>query len=157
MRLLYEECADVVFGRVRRLCGDDATAEDLSQDAWVRAFQKIDQFDGEASFCGWVYTLASNLTIDHLRREKVLQFVDVENSSPSITVKNSPDLAVERVVLEKCLDKLPEGYRTVLLLRVLDGMSHAEIGTKLGIASVTSRSQFHKARAKMVDCLQRAA
>lgn len=158
MQRLYEECADVVFARVKRLCGDADLAADLSQDSWIRAFEKLDRFDGRSTFCGWVYALATNLTIDHLRRENILKIEDVDLDSAGIAVSGPPpDLAIERIVIERCLELLPAGYRTVLILRVLDDLPHDEIAAKLGIEGVTSRSQFHKARARMLDCLRRAA
>ena len=152
MSLLYHQCADVVFTIVRRICGDQHLAEDLSQDVWVRAFEKIGQFRGDSPFCAWVSRLARNLVIDHFRRAK--RFVATDDDLELMPLADPPvDIVVDRIVLENCLDELPDGYRTVLVLYVMQGLKHDEIARQLNVTSATSRTQLFKARARMLQCL----
>ena len=149
---LYERCAEEVFTVLRRLTGDEDVAADLAQDTWLRAFARIGQFRMAGPFCAWVYKMARRIALDHLKSKYVR---DREPLEPGIADGAPPlDLALDRVVLERCLDTLPVGYRTVLLLRIVDGLDHREIADQLGVTPVTSRTQFHKARARMARCLE---
>lgn len=156
MGALYEAHARRVFTVVRRLVGDDALAEDISQDAWVRAFEKLHLFRGDAAFGTWIYRLATNVALNRLRRSSKRD--DVEASAELPTVVAAPDDAVvSRRVLSLALDRLPPGYRKVLVLHDVEGWTHEEIAKALDCATGTSKSQLHKARARMRDLISPAA
>ena len=152
METLYRQSADKIYTLLYRLCGDATLAEDLAQDVWVRAFTKIKQFRGEAAFGTWVARLARNRFIDHLRaNRRSVSFDDVAPNTPALS--QPPVNVVDRIALEDCLERLPSGYRTVIVLYLMNGLSHDEIAEELGVSAVTCRTQLFKARARMAECL----
>lgn len=147
---LYRSCARRVFSAALRICRDRHLAEDVSQDAWFRAFTKIGQFKGEASFCGWVYRIARNLAIDRMRPPLVV-VMPGDDAVPDRPAP--PDFPEECwILLHSCLAKLPPGYHTVLQLYVVEGLSHREIADALAIEHVSSRTQLFKARRMLAEC-----
>lgn len=152
MRELYERHASRVYTVVRRLAGDDDLAADLAQDAWTNAFRKIRGFRGEAAFGTWVHRIAVNTALTRLRQQARRRDLE-ESFDGSTTLGNAdhtpPDRAAERVTVQRALDVLPAGYRSVLWLHDVEGYTHEEIGARLGIAVGTSKSQLSKARAKL--------
>jgi RNA polymerase sigma-70 factor (ECF subfamily) len=152
MSELYRMYDRRVFSVARRLTGDDDTAQDVAQDAWIRAFQKIELFRGDASFGTWVYRIATNAALNRLR--SVSRRSDAESAAEWRTRGASIDDAVlNQRLLQEALDRLPEGYRTVLVLHDVEGMKHDEIADMLGVTVGTSKSQLHKARARMREML----
>jgi len=145
---LYETHARRVYTVVRRLVGDDHLAEDLSHEAWVRAFEKLHLFRGESAFGTWIYRLATNVALNRLRRSSKRDAVEASADLPRI-VKAPDDAVVNRRVLSLALDQLPPGYRRVLVLHDIEGWTHEEIAQSLNCSSGTSKSQLHKARARM--------
>lgn len=152
MRRLYEEHAPHVFGVVRRLAGDDHLAEDISQDVWVRAFRKLDTFRGESGFGTWIHRVARNAALSRLRKTKNRSEVALEDG-PSPAARGPEEIVLSRKMLERALDLLPSGYREVLILHDVEGLTHQEIADSLGVAVGTSKSQLHKARARMRELL----
>ncbi len=152
MRELYERHASRVYTVVRRLAGDDDLAADLAQDAWCNAFQKIRGFRGDAAFGTWVHRIAVNTALTRLRQTSRRR--DLEQAFDARATLGNPDrwpasAAAERVTVQRALDMLPEGYRSVLWLHDVEGFTHEEIGARLGIAVGTSKSQLSKARARL--------
>ena len=152
MGSLYAAHADRVYSVVRRVVGDDHLAEDVSQDAWVRAFEKLHQFRGEAAFSTWMHRLAVNQAVNRLRSQGRRSKLE---TAPELRLPvQEPDESVlHQRQLARALDALPDGYRTVLVLHDVEGLTHEEIGDRLGIATGTSKSQLHKARARMRELL----
>ncbi len=152
MGRLYDAHARRVYTVVRRLVGDDHLAEDLSQEAWVRAFEKLHLFRGEAAFGTWIYRLATNVALNRLRRSSKRDGVEAAAELPTVTAP--PDEAiVSRRVLTAALDRLPPGYRRVLVLHDVEGWTHEEIAATLQCTAGTSKSQLHKARARMREMI----
>lgn len=153
MRDLYRKYAPRVYAVVRRLAGDDALAEDWSQEAWVRAFRALPRFRGEARFSTWLHRVAVNSAL-HGRRWRERR---VSNEVPLPLVQEpytSPDQTVLRLSIEKALDTLPDGMRQIIVLHDVEGYTHEEIGLELGISPGTSKSQLFKARAKLRQLLR---
>ncbi len=149
MSQLYQAHSRRVYAVVRRLAGDDDLAADLSQDAWVRAFERLHLYRGEAAFGTWMHRLATNVALNRLRRRTKRPDVEASAVGMRTHVKPSDETVLSRRVLSDALDKLPDGYRRVLVMHDVEGWTHDEIGKSLGIASGTSKSQLHKARARM--------
>lgn len=152
MRTLYERHAAQVYTLVRRLAGDDDLAADLAQDAWVNAFQKIRSFRGDAAFGTWMHRIAVNTALTRLRKSARRR--DLEEGFDGSTTLGNADAtssahAADRVMLERALDLLPEGYRMVLWLHDVEGFTHEEVAKRMGIAVGTSKSQLAKARARL--------
>lgn len=148
MGTLYETHARRVYTVVRRLVGDEHLAEDLAQEAWIRAFEKLDLFRGDSAFGTWIYRLATNVALNRLRRSSKRDTVEASAELPRVA--NAPDeLVVNRRVLTRAMDQLPPGYRQVLVLHDVEGWTHEEIARCLNCSTGTSKSQLHKARARM--------
>jgi RNA polymerase sigma-70 factor (ECF subfamily) len=152
MRQLYERHASRVYTVIRRLAGDDDLAADLAQDAWVNAFRKINEFRGDSAFSTWVHRIAVNTALTWLRQAARRRDLEEGFDGGSTVGKADawpPDRAAERVTVQRALDMLPTGYRSVLWLHDVEGYTHEEIGARLGIAVGTSKSQLSKARARL--------
>jgi RNA polymerase sigma-70 factor (ECF subfamily) len=150
---LYAAHAGRVYSVVRRVVGDDHLAEDVSQDAWIRAFEKLHLFRGDAAFSTWMHRLAVNAAVNKLRsqgrRSKLETSPELE-----LPVQEPDESVLNQKQLSRALDALPNGYRTVLVLHDVEGLTHEEIGDRLGIAAGTSKSQLHKARGRMRELLE---
>lgn len=150
---LYRRHAARVFSVVRRLAGEDAAAEDWAQDAWVEAIRALPEFRGRSRFSTWLYRIAVNRALQGLRRRKRQQRREAE----AVRVRDASrtgEAALLRIGLERALDRLPSGMRTVLVLHDVEGYSHAEIAERLGVTEGTSKSQLFKARARMRELLR---
>jgi RNA polymerase sigma-70 factor (ECF subfamily) len=148
MAALYEAHSGRVYSVVRRMVGDDHLAEDVSQDAWVRAFEKLHLFRGDSSFGTWMHRLAVNSALNRLRRQS--KRPDVEAAAEQRSTPPATDETVlNQKVLSEALDQLSPGYRPVLVLHDVEGLTHDEIAERTGVAVGTSKSQLHKARARM--------
>ncbi len=141
---------ELVLSVAYRTCGDRALAEDIAQETFVRAWEKLDTFRLEGNWRGWICRIASNLTVDALRRQK--PSVDITLVSPS-----SPDGQPERQLLETeragavraAILKLPVHVRSALVLREYEGLSYAEIAEALDIPIGTVKSRLNDARRRL--------
>lgn len=146
-RWLYETHKAHVYAVVRRVVGNSHTVEDISQDAWLRIFRKIDLFELRSSFRTWVTKVAINVAYGSIRGGLHEEASDSDTVEPDLG--SAPEnLLLDHIVIQELLDRLPPGYRTVLVLRS-EGFSHEEIAETLGIDPGTSRSQYHKGLASL--------
>jgi len=161
---LYELHGRRVYALCLRMVNNPADAEDLMQEAFLQLFRKIGTFRGESAFSTWLHRMTVNVVLMRLRKkslptdslEETLD-PDAENSSPKRDV-GAPDLrlsgAVDRVNLERSIEQLPPGYRTVFVLHDVQGYEHNEIAEIMGCSVGNSKSQLHKARTRLRELLQ---
>jgi RNA polymerase sigma-70 factor, ECF subfamily len=161
---LYDFHSRRVYALCLRMLGNPSDAEDLMQEAFLQLFRKIGTFRGESAFSTWLHRMTVNVVLMRLRK-KALPVAsleettepDEETGGPRKDV-GAPDLrlsgAVDRVNLERSIDKLPPGYRTVFVLHDVQGYEHNEIAGIMGCSVGNSKSQLHKARTKLRDLLQ---
>jgi len=154
-RALYDAHVDRVFRICYRFAGEDHLAQDFTQETFVRAFTRIDTFRGDAAFGTWVGSIATTVSLNGLRtakrfRSRETELVDDVRAAAPPGSPIEPDLAAK---LERAIDDLPTGYRTVFLLHDLEGYTHEEIGGMLRITSGTSKSQLFRARRRLRDAL----
>jgi len=144
---VYQAHMPRIFNLARRMAGSDA-AEELTQDVFVRAWQKLSLFRGESSFATWLHRLAVNVIIERFRtlgtaRERFLSDGEaVLDVAPAVSTKHL-DLSMD---LQAAIEQLPDGARTVFVLHDVEGYRHEEIGDILGVSAGTSKSQLHRAR-----------
>ncbi|HVZ71681.1 MAG TPA: sigma-70 family RNA polymerase sigma factor [Polyangia bacterium] len=151
---LYHRYKRRVFALAVRIVGA-SDAEEVSQEAFIRIFRGLPKFRGDAALGTWIYRLAVNAALSHrARRPAVLPEPAVESAaeSPSSFAPEPRDLALRRH-LEQALTALPVGYRTVIVLHDIEGLEHEEVASILGCHPGTSKSQLHKARAKLREAL----
>ena len=144
---LYKTLASRMMGICMRYAKDTFEAEDVLQMGFVKVFQKISDFRGEGSFEGWIRRIMVNTAIESYRKNlRNLNLVDIEE------VYDQPQNTFDMSVLElkdllKLVQQLPNGYRLVFNLYVIQGYSHKEIAKQLGITEGASKSQLSRARA----------
>ena len=153
VRALYERYAPRVYAVVRRIAGDDDLAQDYAQEAWIRAIRALPSFRGDARFSTWLHRIAVNSALQALRKADTR--TKREAPMPDAVAAPSPggDILLSEL-LERAMDRLPNGMRQVLILHDVEGFTHEEIGEFLGVTAGTSKSQLFKARAKMRDLLR---
>ena len=143
---LYQLHVGRVHGAVYRLAGyDHARAEDLTQDAFIRAWQKLPGFRHESAFGTWLYRLAVNVALMDIRARGAdpVSMLDDEHLPDT---GETPFCAAEREELERAIGQLPPRARAVLVLHDIEGWRHEDIGNELGMAVGTSKAQLHRAR-----------
>jgi RNA polymerase sigma-70 factor (ECF subfamily) len=145
-RLLFEQYAGKMMTVCLRYANDTMEAEDMLQDAFIRIFKYITQFKFEGSFEGWLRRIVVNVALKHLQKKKI-HFAEINedrNDGHGISPYVYQHLGEDELL--KLINGLPEGYRLVFNLNVIEGYSHEEIAVMLGIQPGTSRSQLVKAR-----------
>ena len=143
---LYRRHAGRVHGAVWRLSGmNESRAEELTQEAFVRAWQKLSSFRFESAFTTWLHRLAVNVALMDLRSREPEQAVDDEILD-TLAEPLRPFCAGERGDLERAIAALPPRARAVLVQHDIEGWKHEEISRELGMAVGSSKAQLHRAR-----------
>jgi RNA polymerase sigma-70 factor, ECF subfamily len=153
-----------VYALCLRMVGNTAEAEDLAQEAFLQLFRKIATFRGESAFSTWLHRLSVNVVLMRLRKKTLAETSldettdsDEESSGPRKDI-GGPDLrlsgSVDRVNLERAVEKLPPGYRSIFVLHDVQGYEHNEIATIMKCSIGNSKSQLHKARMRLRQLLQ---
>src|ERR1700682_1965146 len=153
-----------VYALCLRMVNNPADAEDLTQEAFLQLFRKISTFRGESAFSTWLHRLAVNVVLMRLRKKSLptdsleeTTEPDEETGGPRRDI-GAPDLrltgSIDRVNLQRCVEQLPPGYRTVFVLHDVQGYEHNEIANIMGCSIGNSKSQLHKARMRLRELLQ---
>jgi RNA polymerase sigma-70 factor (ECF subfamily) len=167
MHNLYCTYQKRVYRQCLRMVRNSEDAEDLTQEVFLRLFEKIHTFRGESRFSTWLHSLTFNLVLMELRKLRRRPVASVplgglpglDDDNPLVhevekTLAVSPNSIVDRVRLDTALARLPSGYREIFFLHDAEGYGHEEIASLLGISAGTSKSQLHKARYKLRTLLQ---
>jgi RNA polymerase sigma-70 factor (ECF subfamily) len=161
--LLYKAHSRRVYSLCLRMTRNPSLAEDLTQEAFLHVFRKIQSFRGESAFSSWLYRVVFNVVlmkqrIKRLNETPLEETRGNEGDAPMLKklVRSDPQLSsvVDRVMLKNALRQLPRGYKKIFLLHDLLGYEHHEIAEVLGCAIGTSKSQLHKARMSLRRILQ---
>ena len=142
---LYEEHKGRVFALARRMAGAERAGE-LTQDVFVRAWQKLGTFRGEAKFSTWLHRLAVNLILSRRASwaTERARFLDADDTLEGLAARPSGrELGLD---FEKAIELLPDGARTVFVLHDVEGWKHEEIARTMGVTSGTTKAQLHRAR-----------
>jgi RNA polymerase sigma factor (sigma-70 family) len=128
-----------------RIVNQTDDAEDIMQESFLTAFQKLPSYKGEVSFGTWLKRIVINRSLDYLRKRRV-EFVEVTSETPVFEEvrENEPEFNVDEI--KHAISRLSDGYRTILSLLLLEGYDHEEVSEILGISNVTSRTQFSRAK-----------
>jgi RNA polymerase sigma factor (sigma-70 family) len=146
-RQVYDKYSTRMLGLCFRYVGDEMAAEDVMVEGFLKVFSKIDQFNSEGSFEGWIRRIMVNEALGHLRRQKRILEDTLSDDAHNIPDYVYADQNLETEELLKLIETLPMGYRTVFNLYAIEGYAHIEIAEMLGISESTSKSQLHRARA----------
>ena len=152
MEALYHRYKRRVFGLVTRIVGVNDN-EEVAQEVFVRIYRGLAKFRGDSQLSTWIYRLAVNAALTHVTRKKP-RWTDGEEALARVPApaeaRRDPRLAAR---IERALAALPPGYRAVMVLHDIEGLSHEECARILGCRIGTSKSQLHKARGKMRELL----
>lgn len=148
-RQLYDAHAPRVYRLVYRLCGDEDLARDFTQDTFVRAFDQLARFRGDAAFSTWLHRIAVTTTSNAMRR--VRRQRHRETAIDGIPEPMAPPAADGDLQqrLAAAIDALPEIYRTTLVMHDIEGFTHPEIASALGVPEGTCKSRLFQARAQL--------
>lgn len=153
---LYRRHTGRVYALCLRMAGEPSTAEELTQDVFVRVWQKLELFRGESAFGTWLHRLAVNVVLQRMRSEKRrakrVEFTDDLRRLGGTAAAATPG---KRIDLERALRTLPPGARTVFVLHDVEGYKHEEIAELTGSAVGTSKAQLHRARKLLRKALER--
>jgi RNA polymerase sigma-70 factor, ECF subfamily len=153
-RAMYDAHVDRVFRLVYRMAGDMDRAQDYTQETFIRAFSRLDSFRGDSSLSTWLGSIAISVTLNGLRKvrrrqERELGLDDVGPIGHGAR-EADPDLKTR---LSRAIDDLPDGYRAVFVMHDVEGYTHEEIATSLGVHPGTSKAQLFRARARLRQAL----
>jgi len=153
-----------VYALCLRMVGNTAEAEDLTQESFLQLFRKIGTFRGESAFSTWLHRLSVNVVLMRLRKKRLPETSLEETTDPDQEAGGprkdigGPDLglsgSVDRVNLQRAVEQLPPGYKSVFVLHDVEGYEHNEIATIMHCSIGNSKSQLHKARMRLRELLQ---
>lgn len=153
-RQLYKLYSRAMYNVGLRITRSEEEAEDVLQEAFINAFRNIDSYRGDASFGAWLKRIVVNKAINAVSRKKHDPIPDDDRwdvAEEEAQAEYGDGLTVDRV--KRCIDELPDGYRTVLSLYLLEGYDHQEIGEIMGISESTSKSQLNRAKSRLRELL----
>jgi RNA polymerase sigma-70 factor (ECF subfamily) len=152
---LYDLYSKAMFNTCLRITNDRYEAEDVLQEAFVSAFKNIHSYRGDSTFGAWLKRIVVNRAINHMKKKR-LDLVSIDDQGDRQFNGNHYDLEIEGRTDEENLKRvktavkmLPDGYRTVLSLYLMEGYDHAEIAEIMNITESTSKSQFNRAKKKL--------
>jgi len=155
---IYKLYYKAMFNTSLRIVGDTMEAEDIMQEAFLSAFEKIETYAGTVSFGAWLKKIVINRSLDALSRQKAI-FEDIDThydlqEEADNKAEDPEDLKERMNEVKSAIDNLPDGYRIILSLYLLEGYDHDEIAEILNISSSTSRSQLSRAKQKLLNALR---
>ncbi|MFT4754332.1 MAG: RNA polymerase sigma factor (sigma-70 family) [Salibacteraceae bacterium] len=148
---LYELYYKAMFSTAIGIVKDQMLAEELMQNGFMTAFTKMDKWHQKSSFGAWLKRVVINECLDHLAKRKLdtVSIEEMQIAEPQEDIVKEPNYTVADV--KKALKDLPNGYRTIISLYLFEGYDHEEIGEIMNISSSTSRSQYLRAKKKLIE------
>ncbi|WP_347926097.1 RNA polymerase sigma factor [Pontimicrobium sp. SW4] len=150
---LYELYVDAMYNVSMRMVKTKEDAEDIVQDSFVEVFKNLSSFRYESTFGSWLKRIVINKSINHLKLKKIA-VVPLENEIYKIgddVDYNPPEVNIKKVI--KSISLLPSGFQQIINLYLIEGYDHVEIGEILGIATSTSKSQYHRGKKKLIEMI----
>jgi RNA polymerase sigma-70 factor (ECF subfamily) len=152
--VLYDGHVDRVYRLAYWMTGDDDLARDLTQETFIRAFDKLEQFRGDAALSTWIRAIAVTVILNGLRKVKRFRgrevALDETRDVAGGPARAEPDL---RAHLSRAIDELPAKYRMVVVMHDIEGYTHEEIAVAMGSQPGTSKAQLSRARARLRETL----
>ena len=157
---VYRTHVNRVFSICVRMCGQRDRAEDLTQDVFVRVWEKLPTFRGESAFTTWLHRLAVNVVLNDRKvatreRARAAPTNDEDDDAEESYGATTPPSHADRLDLDAAIARLPRGARRVFVLHDVEGFRHEEIADLLGITSGGSKAQLHRARLLLREALNR--
>jgi len=158
---IYKLYYKAMYNTSLRIVNNTMEAEDVMQEAFLSAFEKIETYSGTVSFGAWLKKIVINRSLDALGKRKAV-FEDIESHTgirddgPEDSLRNE-EIDIQIGAVKEAIEKLPDGYRVILSLYLLEGYDHDEIAEIMKISSSTSRSQLSRAKQKLISELKKSA
>jgi RNA polymerase sigma factor (sigma-70 family) len=158
-RLLYDHYSKAMYNTALRIVNNTADAEDILQESFSDAFRSLESFKHNATFGAWLKRIVINKSINKVKRERK-KWVEVDMGHiDSFAIYEEPEIDESEFVyrvdsIKKGIQLLPDGYRTVLSLHLLENYKHEEIAEMLGISHATVRTQYIRAKKKLLDIIR---
>ena len=149
LRAIWTQHAPRIDALVRRLVGDPDQAADVAQEVWIQIFRALPGYRGDSQFSTWAHRIAVNRTLNALRSLRRVSRIEVDIEEDSFSVEHDGERSMLAQTIDEAVQKLSPGARHVFVLHDVEGYTHEEIATELGITSGGSKSQLFKARAKL--------
>jgi RNA polymerase sigma factor (sigma-70 family) len=157
-KLLYQEFAQKMYAVCLRYAKNEADAEDILQEGFIKAFRNLDKFRGEGYFEGWLRKIIVRTAISHFRNG--VRKIDTRENISDCTVEDKEINALDKLAakdLVGIVTKLPPGYRKVFMLYVIEGYNHKEIAGILGCSEGNCKSQLNRSRNQLRKMLRKSA
>ena len=152
---VYKNYYKAMFNTSLRIVNNSAEAEDVMQESFLSAFKNINSFSGNVTFGSWLKKIVINRSLDRLKSKRML-FTELPDYIPAeeeeVTMFDDTSAMAEEI--RQQINQLPDGYRVVLSLYLIEGYDHEEIGSIMGISASTSRSQFTRAKQKLIELIR---
>jgi RNA polymerase sigma factor (sigma-70 family) len=144
---LYNQYSKAMFNLAYRMTNNREDAEDILQETFVDCFRNLKTFRFESTFGAWLKTILINRSINYLKKKKVN--LVLQENLPDVNNDDEPEVEYDTKRIFKGIEMLPDGYRVILTLYLLEGYDHTEIAQILGISESTSKSQYSRAKDKL--------
>jgi RNA polymerase sigma-70 factor (ECF subfamily) len=155
---LYQRYARAMYNTCLRILNNVHEAEDVLQESFTEAFKNLASFEQRTSFGGWLKQICVNRSINQLKKRRV-NFVEIEQTNiqeiAASQAQDEADILLKVAAVKNSMMKLPDGYRTVLSLYLLEGYDHEEIAGILRVAESTVRTQYIRAKQKLIQLLNK--
>ena len=153
---LYKLYSKAMYNTSLRITGDEMDAEDVLQESFVSAFKNLSSFKGTASFGSWLKRIVINNAINLVKKRRfdVESVEGKEDEEAFAETSPEPDLTYDLAMVKEGISRLPEGYKLVLTLYLIEGYDHKEIAEILEITESTSKSQFNRSKKKLREILK---
>lgn len=150
---LYEKYAHAMYQVSRNIIKDEMKAEEAMQDAFLSAFEKMNEFKAEVTFGSWLKKIVINKSLDYLRKDKMYQNTESADELQLVEETEEIDLSEKIEAVKKAMNDLPENYRIILSLYYLEGYDYEEISEILNLSYSNSRVMVNRAKNKLITLL----
>jgi len=151
--ILYNQYSKAMYNLAYRILNNREDTEDILQDVFVECFRNIDSFRFESTFGAWLKKITINKCINQIKKKKI--DLTLYDTLPSVTYEEEDEVLYDTEKIFKSIETLPDGYRIILTLYLLEGYDHSEISQILGISESTSKSQYSRAKEKLRNLLSK--
>ena len=155
-RMLYEHFAPSMTGVCFRYTKSMEDAQDILQDGFVKVFKNLKQYKFEGELGAWIRRIMVNTALTYLKSNRKYQFdMSFDETPLHLVSTDNPEVVMETKELAKLIRQLPTGFQTIFNLHAVEGYKHVEIAAMLGISDSTSRSQYARARALLIQWIEK--
>ena len=153
---IYKLYYKAMYNVSLRIVNDQMQAEDVMQEAFLHAFQRIEQFDGISTFGAWLKRIVVNRSLDLLKKNKgTIPFDETSHDMPEVNEEDHFEVLSYKIeAIHQAIEQLPDGYRIILSLYLLEGYDHQEISSVLDISYNATRTRYSRAKQKLVGILK---